>query len=622
MPMQRSNLAIYLYSSTTVGAVFSQEIGSWIRRLQFSTVSPGGYGTLSADLPIALADVLVAQIGLFSSVVVVDGVQPVWIGELTDPEQINDEGQDEYIRLTALGIGNCLRDDPLSTGYAAQTAKAIVSNQLTVNNRANALPISQDTALLFPDNPVTTFTTSYSNATFEEVVNDVTVLQAGATGTVYSWGVWAHATAKDAMGFPLGQLVVHQRDTNTTHYQAGVSSREVTRFRILPTADRAYNVIKIAYYDPANGGYGVKTATDSRLGGSGTQGTAPFRRRTFFRDLSGSTLVTAAVAQTIANTYLAQFQNGQNKATIDVRAIRDGNGNRIPLHWVQADHNIFLAELADRGQQLSSTVPTAGTNQFYIVQTHYTEDSDAGILLSLDGDNYVDRANYLIARLQNDAEKKARTGGNTTGAIQALGAPIKGKYAIYWDTSAGANQIGNHCAFPAVCQQTPTSISFTVSGANNATAPAASNISSWGFDVTVTCNHTAGANNGFSQGFYTTVGNTLLAVRPRKQTFDWHCQGCHERHVAAGLDHASAYAKATHTGLALHDGPLFTRLTIPEHQPGATALAVCCPDCGDVESFNTGLTADDALDDGTNSHRAQQATRIRALMAALGLATA
>lgn len=621
MPMLHSKLAVYIYPPTTTSSQLFQEIGSLCRRLEFTTVSPGGYGTLSADLPTTAADLLVAQVGLFARVVVMDGVLPVWIGELTDPEEVLDESGDQYIRLTALGIGNCLRDDPLSTGYAGQTAKAIVSNQLIVNNRANALPISQDAALIFPDAPVDTFTTSYSNATFEEVINDVTILQAGQSGKVYSWGVWAHATATDSAGYPLGQLVVHQRDTGTTHYQAAVSGGEVLRFRIVPTADRAYNVIKIAYYDPANGGYGVKTATDSRLGAAGAQGTAPFRRRTYFRDLSGSTLVTAAVAQTIANTYLAQFQSGQNKMSLDVRAIRDGYGNRIPLHWVQADKNILVGELADRGQQLSTTA-TAGVNQFYIVQTRYSEDADAGILLSLDGDNYVDRANYLIARLQNQADKLARTGGNTTGHIQALGAPIKGKYAIYWDSAPGANAIGNHCAFPAVCQQTPTQITFSVSSANNCTNPSASNITSWGFDVTVTCNHTGGLNNGFTQGFYTTVGNTLLAVSKRRGTFDWHCQGCHAAHEAAGLDYASAYKKATKRGLALTDGPLFVRLTTPEHRPGATALAVVCPDCGDVESFNTALTVADTIDDGTSSHRAQQATQIRALMAALDLATA
>ena len=629
MPLSRSGLSVYIYSSpkANVYPTFFREVGSQIRSFEITSVSPGGYGQLTAEVPTPYADALLAQIGLFARVAVMDNGLPVWLGELTDPEGVTDQGQDSYIRLTALGIGNSLRDDPLSTAALNQTASQILATQLTTNNRGNSLPISGDTTAIFPDAPVNQFTTSYTNATIEEVVNDVTVLQAGATGNVYAWGVFAHPTQLDGAGFPLGQLVVHLRDTTTTHYVASLTAGEVSRSRIWPAADRLYNIIKIAYYDPASGGYGVKIATDTRLGGSGTQGTAPVRPRVFFRDLSGTTTVTAAVAQTIANTYLTQFQNGQNKASFDLRAVRDTNGNSIPLHWLLADHNIFIGEVTARGQAFQSAVQP-GVNQFYIVQGRYVEDTSGGMSFTIDGDNYVDRANYLIARLQNQADKASRTGGNTTGAIQALGAPIKGKYAIYWDSAPGANAIGNHVQFPAVCQQTPTSITFSVSSASNAASPAASNISSWGFDCTTTCNHSGGLNNGFTQGHYTTVGNTLLKVDAKKGTLDWHCQGCHQQHEAAGHGHQTAYTKASHTGLALHGGALVVRHTAldetgaPVHRPGATALAVACPDCGMVESFNTALTEADTIDDGTNSHRAEQATRIRTLMAAIELATA
>ena len=98
--------------------------------------------------------------------------------------------------------------------------------------------------------------------------------------------------------------------------------------------------------------------------------------------------LTATQATAIANAWLATYRDPTNKIEMMLRAVRDASGNPIPLSHVRADANLYVPELAVRGQRLASG-PQPGVNQFYIVETSYRESATGDVRLTLQLDNYA-----------------------------------------------------------------------------------------------------------------------------------------------------------------------------------------------------------------------------------------
>lgn len=496
----KSGLSLYCYTLPSSTPPLVREYAEELVGLSFTTLAPGGFGDMSAVLHLADARQPRLELALFSRAAIMAGTTCLWVGELTDPELAMTDQDGEYVQLTGLGIGNALRDDPISIAYSAQTPKAIVTDQLS--RRSAFLPIDQDTTQIFPDNPTVTFAPVYDGRNMEDVIADICA-QAGD----YQYGVWAHPHDTDAAGFPLGQVVVHLRDVTTTAYQASISSGEVIEYHVTPSAERAYNVIEIGYAAGPAQGYNVARWTDPRLNADGSQGTAPFRRRKYLRDLSSISTVTAAQAAAIAQTFGQEYCNPTNKVDITLVGIRDAYGNALPLWLPAADRNLYLPELAVRGTQLP-TGPAAGINQFYLVQTTYTEDAQGGQTLEVQGDNFVDSAELQIARLQLQADVQQR-GGKVTAVMQTVGAAESGRCGVQWSTCNLANAIGGSCNFKATMAQRPTSISFTPDSTifNTSNPPTLGKVDATGFNFSVTCNGSGGALNGWWTGNYQTVGN-------------------------------------------------------------------------------------------------------------------
>lgn len=603
----RSGLSIYCYVAPSNSNYSPQviEIGERITSLTLSSAAPGGFVAFEALLPMRNARVPLPEFSLFSKVAVMSGFTPVWLGELTDPEEGLDETLGEYIRLTGLGLGNALRDFPQSINWVATTAKIIVSSMLS-SEQANypdcALPtLSQDSSQIFPDNPATTYAPSYDNRTMEEITADICTLAGD-----YVWGVWGHQSDKDASGFPLGQLVVHKRDTTTTHYRASLLGKDVTRYTITPSAERAYNEIDV-YFSTGSGGAQSKFYVDPRISATNGQGTAPFRYRRLVRDHSGVSTIGASEAQAIANTYGAMYKDVTNKVSLTLRSICDGNGNRMPLWEVLADHNIFVGDFTVRSRAQMPTSPTPGVNQFYIVSATYREDQNTSEL-ELQCDNWADQAQTQIARLTLAADAKSRT-TRVTQVSQVLGAPANGYVAIGQSNAVAGQNCTGTIQFPTALYQSPTSIAFTQLANVNLGAPSAHSIDALGAYVTAST-----VANGVTQGAWTykTSGNCIRRIG--RKLLDWHCDGCGKE--LRGLALARHVRVVTHLGSA----------------PGLVALAIDCPECGAgeqpfTESFNTALAAADelerhpALRHVRNAHRAEQARLIRKLMrhSAIGL---
>src|SRR6185437_11053305 len=256
----------------------------------------GGYGQMNARLNLSALARWRQEFALFSRIAIVEpSGAAVWLGEIANPTYGMDTNG-EYVSIAGLGIGNALRDDPLTLAYVSQTPKLIIADQLS--RRAAYLPIDQDTSGIFPDNPAGTLSPVYQERTMEDVINDVVQL----TGD-YAWGVWAHPRNRDVAGFPTGQLLIHQRDVNTLSYIASLSQGDLTGYRMTPAAERAYNVTAVDYLDPTTGIAGTQTYTDPRLNGDGSQGSAPFRRRKYTRNLRGISTATSSDALNIANVY-------------------------------------------------------------------------------------------------------------------------------------------------------------------------------------------------------------------------------------------------------------------------------------------------------------------------------
>lgn len=493
----KSQLSLYCYAVAPNSATAVVEYASQIEDLSFSSVAPGGCGDLSAKLRLANLRLPRPELGLFARVAVMAGPDCVWLGEITEAAQTLDSAG-EYLAISALGVGNCLRDDPLTRAYTNKTVNQIISDQWSL--RAAYLGLDSNLSQVFPDNPVAHFSPAYVNRTFEEVIADCCMLAGD-----YQWGVWPYVAQpgahRDAWGFPMGQLVAYARDTTTTAYQASYANHEIIQHTITPSAERAYNVIAIGYADLTLGP-GTATATDSRLNNDGTQGAAPFRRRKFSRDLAGISTISSSQAQSIANQYLSLYKNITNKVGLTLAGVSDSNGHPLALWRVQADRNILVPELAPRGTQLPLTA-SAGINQFYIVKATYSESSSGAQTLALECDNFLDAAELQIARLQLSADAQARNRA-TTGVTQAAGAPEMGQCGARMNNVAAGLTVAVWVPFRAIMQNVPTSITLNVTSSTNAGSIAAVSITAYGFVLQWV---PATSGNSLVFATYQTVGN-------------------------------------------------------------------------------------------------------------------
>lgn len=597
----RSGLSLVVYTAyTPYRPLIVGEYTRQIDSLMFTTLSPGGFGQLSARLNLRGFDRWRPEFGLFARVALVKpSGAPVWLGEIVDPT-IGMDTNGEYVEVQALGAGNAQRDDPLTLSYVSQTAQQIIKDQLS--RRSAYMPIDQDTSGIQADSSLT-ISPVYQERTMEDVINDVIQL----TGD-YAWGVWGHPKNKDTAGFPTAQLQVHQRDVSTLSYIASLAQGDITAYRSTPAAARAYNVTQVDYLDPTTGAAGSQTYTDPRLNGDGSQGYAPFRRRKYIKNLRGLSTASSGDALNIANTYGPQMQNPSSKTTLTLGTARDVNGAELPLWDLQADRNIMVPEWYTQGQTLGRlyqpgktivvnppTPPEVDVSQLYIVQTTYREDK-AGYSVQVQCDNYADDGAILVARLQEQADEKTRQGQQTTGIVQASGASMRGRYGWRFSNGAAGGGVGEDVTFPAIAINAPTSLTLTSIAASNIGAISVSNITTLGatFSAAVSAN---GA--GYASGTYQTNGNCLVHVDEVGGRIAKHCDGCGE--VARDLAIEQHARVDTTWGDA----------------PGLSALGVTCPVCGRVEAFNTNLSAQDEAH--TLPWRAEQSRYIRRLMAALGM---
>jgi hypothetical protein len=422
-------------------------------------------------------------------VVLQDAAFTCFSGEWSDPALVVDGHYGEHVLLSALGGGVALRDDPDESVYTTQTAQAIISSEFS--KRSAFLAVDADQKLVLPDQPVTTFSPMYDGSNLEEILHDL----ATDLGD-YTWGVWDHTRNKDAAGFPTWQLAMHLRDTSTTHYMA--LGEDILSWRVTPSAQRAYNVIEVAYIDPSAGA-GKVLATDTRLAGNGAQNLAPFRRRKLRRALSNLPM-TSGQAQAIANAWLATYQNVTNKVEVELRCVRDANGVVIPLHQVRADKNLYVPQLAVRGEQLASG-PVAGVNQFWICETRYRETSAGDVSLVLSLDNYVDRGAYIVAQLQLSMDAARRRRG-TYRTVIAPGVVVTANCGANMANQTAGAHIGVAVQFPGEFANTPSNVTLTPVSTANADTPTATGISNRGFTLGW---HVPAAGASTWLGTYTTV---------------------------------------------------------------------------------------------------------------------
>ena len=493
--MLRSGLALYAYTAATAAyPLVVGEYGEQVEALEFTTVAPGGFGDLACVLKLPDARLPRPELQLFARVCLRDGLSTAFGGEWSDPALVLDGGAGEYVHLSALGGGVGLRDDPDDAAYdTATTAQAIIANEFA--RRSAYLTLDPDQSAVLPAAPSSAFTPVYDGYTLEEILHDLM----GALGD-YVWTVYDHPRNRDYAGYPTWQLQAHPRDVTTTHYIA--LGDDVLAWRVMPSAQRAYNVVEVAYVDPT-AGPGVVTVADSRLNSDGSQGRAPFRRRKLRRNLGGLPL-TGAQASAIAHAWLAAYSNPTNKIEVELRAVRDATGVALPLHQVRADRNLFVPELAVRGQQLSSG-PAPGVNQFWIAESQYRETAAGDIRLVLQLDNYADRAAALVARLHIADEARQRRRG-VYRPVQSPGAQQTGYCSIRYPGATAGQRVGAGVSFVPVLSNTPTGLTFTTltsTKVGSGPAVTAGTMTPYGCEVTVTA---AAAGAVVWTGQYTTVG--------------------------------------------------------------------------------------------------------------------
>lgn len=590
--MARSRLSVYVYwQDTALSTLVSQDVSDILTGLTFSSLAPGGFGTLSGAIRFSKLKVPHPQFSLFGRVVVYSRGAPVWLGELVSPAYGFDAASGDYVTLNALGIGNGLRDDPNSWSYSGQTAQFIAKDQmdkhLTVKKDL-ATVLSTDYSQLFPDNPGLTINQAYDERTCEEILADI-ALQAGD----YNWGTEADPLKTDPAGYPLGRVFIRARDLATITYSASILAGDVVKAEFTPIADRAYNQIQIDYANGTNGVAHVR-ATDTRINSDLSQGTAPFRFRKYLRDYSGYSLITSSVASSIAATYLALFQNVTYQGSMTLRAVRDAQGAHMPLCEVKAGYNIFIPEMAIQ----TTTLPTAATqnnNLFWITNAVYHDDQGSGESLDLTLGYIPNTPDIALARLQMVSDAEARS-GKVTNIVQKQGAQLQGYYGFDFSNAVGGQNVGVGVTFQGLASGAPTSLTLSPAVTTNVSGLAATNINAVGAHIGGTA--TAGGS-GSAIGSYVTVGNCLRAVNHETGRLAKHCDGCGQEHA----DLEIARHAYIHTGRG--------------RRPGVTGLAIACPACGAIETYNTALTVADEAHE--YAFRAQQARLIRQLMVAMGL---
>jgi hypothetical protein len=148
-------------------------------------------------------------------------------------------------------------------------------------------------------------------------------------------------------------------------------------------------------------------------------------------------------------------------------------------------------------------VPVPGTNQFYIVETIYRENTAGDVRLVLHLDNDADRGAYILAQLKLAYEADLRARGKYR-AVAPPGAPEVGACGdTFSNCSAGAT-VGVQVNFKTVMAHVPASVTLNVTGSSNASAISAVNPTIYGFTLQWTAT-AAGASSVI--GTYQTVGN-------------------------------------------------------------------------------------------------------------------
>jgi hypothetical protein len=469
----------------------------YLESLQFSSVSPGGFGVLRARLllPSSRARLPRPELAVLSGrVVLMDGRDCVYSGEVQEAALFLDV-QGEGVDVVAQGGGGALSDDPQDSSYTSQTAQAIIAAEFS--KRSAYLAVDADQSAVLPNAPAVTFSPAYDGRSLEDILHELCDLLGD-----YVWGVWDHSVHRDQYGLPAWQLQMHQRDTATLGYQANIA--DVVSWRIAPSAARAFNGVTLHYLDPL-AGPGSVTATDARLGGGLSQGNAPFRFRRFRRDL-GNRPLTASQATALANQYLASFQNVQNVIAVTLAGARNAQGIAIPIHRVRADRNIAIPELLPRALSFPATPALqAGTNLFYIRQATYREQRGQAPALTLYLDQIADFAAADQARQRYEEQLRQRS-KRQPPPVQPAGQPLTGYISVRWGAASGANNVWSSAIqFPTIMANVPTGINFSaISSSNVKSGPTATNITAYGCEVLFTAN-AAGAGNW--AGTYTTVGN-------------------------------------------------------------------------------------------------------------------
>ena len=212
--------------------------------------------------------------------------------------------------------------------------------------------------------------------------------------------------------------------------------------------------------------------------------------------------LTAAQATAVANAWLASYQNITNKVEVQLSRVRDAYGNVIPLHQVRADRNLFVPELAVRGQQLVGG-PVPAVNQFYIVESLYREMASGDVRLILQLDNYADKGAALVSQLQlaYDASRRAR---GSVRPVVSIGVPVIVPCgATLTNQSAGA-QVNIIVPWGAALARTPTSVTLSGVASSNASGIGVTAQSKYGFTLSWTV--TAAGSTSVS-ATATSVGN-------------------------------------------------------------------------------------------------------------------
>lgn len=592
MANTKDRLHIYVWGAEG-GASNVQDIGAYVENLSISSVAPGGFGTMSGMIRLRRAQIPRPQFGMFARVAMMSRGQAVWLGELMTPAYGINQSYGDYITLNGLGLGNCLRDDPAIWVYSGQTpqqiGQALLTQEVTTTNKITGI-ISTDNSQIFPDNPALTITTTYDERTVEEVLQDI-ALQAGD----YNWGVEADPVKKDSVGFPLGRIFVRARTLTSIDYMASMLGKDIISAEFTPAATRAYNAIEIDY---TNGTSGIAQAlsTDARLTGTFGQGTAPFRYRKYVRDMSGDSLVNSTVASSIASTYLNLFKNITYTGTVRLAGVRDGSGKPIPLWEVKAGYNLYLPDLTVVAAAQLPTAATQNSNLFWITSATYHDDANGAQYLELQLGYLPDTADVMVARMQMVEDEEARS-GKVTNVVQRQGAALQGYYAFAFSNALLGQGVGIGVTWQALAWQAPTSVTLTPIGNVNVSGLTASNFHAIGCSITGTA---TAAGAGSATGTYQTSGNCLRHINVEDGRFAHHCDGCDTLHTDRSI--------ADHTYHTAHLG---------SDAPGFTGLAVPCPACGRIESYNTALIERD--EHGEWEFRATQTRLIRQLMSARGM---